>query len=172
MLSLLHLLCLQAVKEVLRMYPPIPLFPRTAAEDDVLPSGHRVQAGDVVFMSSYTLGRSPALWDDPLTFDPDRFSPEAEEARHPYTWLPFGAGPRMCLGAGFAQMSVTLMAAAMLQKIRFVPVAPTSELIEVDYDITMNFNPTRGLKMRIEPREDALLHRLHGVLMDAAESGH
>lgn len=142
----------QVVKEVLRLYPPIPLFPRLAASDDVLPSGHAVQKGDVVFMSSYTLGRDPELWQDPLVFNPDRFSPEEEANRHPCKWLPFGAGPRMCLGAGFAQMSVTLMAAAMLQKNRFVPIHPTGSLLAVDYDITMNFNPTDGLRMRVEPR--------------------
>lgn len=55
-------------------------------------------------MSSYALGRSPALWPDPLRFDPERFTPEAEAARHRFAWLPFGAGPRMCLGASFAQV--------------------------------------------------------------------
>jgi len=142
----------QVVKEVLRLYPPIPLFPRLAAADDVLPSGYAVQAGDVVFMSSYTLGRDPRIWADPLTFNPDRFSPEEEQARHPCAWLPFGAGPRMCLGAGFAQMSVTLMAAAMLQHCTFTPIRPTSQLLPIDYDITLNFNRTKGLKMRVEAR--------------------
>ncbi|GIL57872.1 hypothetical protein Vafri_13130 [Volvox africanus] len=59
-------------KEVMRLYPAIPVFPREALQGDVLPSGHAINAGDVVFMSSYALGRSPALWPDPLTFNPDR----------------------------------------------------------------------------------------------------
>jgi hypothetical protein len=82
----------------------------------------RTSPGDVVFMSSYALGRSPALWDDPLTYNPARFSPEAEAARHRFQFLPFGAGARMCLGAGFAQMSVSLMVATLLQRLRFEPV--------------------------------------------------
>ncbi len=58
----------------MRLYPAIPVFPREAARDDVLPSGHPVAAGDVVFMSSYALGRSADVWGpDPLAFDPDRW---------------------------------------------------------------------------------------------------
>ncbi|KIY99113.1 hypothetical protein MNEG_8851 [Monoraphidium neglectum] len=143
------------IKEALRLYPAIPVFPREAAVDDALPTGHPVSKGDVVFMSSYALGRSPALWDDPLTYNPARFSPEAEAARHRFQFLPFGAGARMCLGAGFAQMSVSLMVATLLQRLRFEPVRPTNELIPVGYDITMNFAPTNGLHMRVTERVPA-----------------
>ncbi len=55
-------------------------------------------------MSSYALGRSPALWTNPLRFDPSRFSPESEASLHRFQYLPFGAGSRMCLGAQFAQV--------------------------------------------------------------------
>ncbi|GLC47259.1 hypothetical protein PLESTB_001835900 [Pleodorina starrii] len=151
--ALEHMPYLQCcVKEVMRLYPAIPVFPREALRDDELPSGHVINAGDVVFMSSYALGRSAALWPDPLTFNPDRFSPEAEAAHHRFQWLPFGAGPRMCLGASFAQMSVSLMAATLLQRFRFTPLHPSSRLIPVAYDITMNFNPSGGLRMKVQPR--------------------
>ncbi|GLI63266.1 hypothetical protein VaNZ11_006170 [Volvox africanus] len=139
-------------KEVMRLYPAIPVFPREALQGDVLPSGHVINPGDVVFMSSYALGRSPALWPDPLTFNPDRFSPEGEAAQHRFQWLPFGAGPRMCLGASFAQMSVCLMAATLLQRFRFTPLVPNTALIPVAYDITVNFGPSGGLHMRVELR--------------------
>ncbi|GMH33024.1 hypothetical protein BSKO_00858 [Bryopsis sp. KO-2023] len=142
----------QCVKESLRMYPPIPLFPREAADVDVLPSGHRVKQGDVVFMSGYCLGRSPAIWDEPMEFRPERFDPEKEEVMHRFQWAPFGAGPRMCLGANFAQMSVVLMVATLLNRQKFTPIQPTSKQLDVDYDITMNFNKTKGLKMRAAPR--------------------
>ena len=58
----------------------------------------------------------------------------------------------MCLGAPFAQMSVALMAAVLLQHFRFTPVRPDTQLLPVAYDITMNFNPTGGLHMRVAPR--------------------
>lgn len=109
--------------------------------------------GDVVFMSSYALGRSPALWHDPLTFDPSRFSPANEAQLHRFQFLPFGAGARMCLGASFAQMSVSLMVATLLQKFKFEPVTPSTPLIPVEYDITMNFNATKGLHMRVCARQ-------------------
>jgi cytochrome P450 len=132
-------------------------------------------AGDVVFMSSYALGRSPAIWSDPLTFDPSRFSPTAEAAHHRFQFLPFGAGARMCLGASFAQMSVSLMVASLLQKFKFDPVTPCSPLIPVTYDITMNFNETRGLHMRVSARSEQqeqeqqeLRHELAGAAVAAA----
>lgn len=134
------------------MYPPIPLFPRVAADADILPSGHAVKKGDVVFMSGYCLGRTPDLWDNPLEFRPERFGPEKEQQMHRFQWAPFGAGPRMCLGANFAQMSVVLMVAALMHRSKFTPVSPTEKFLKVDYDITMNFNKSKGLKMKVEPR--------------------
>jgi cytochrome P450 len=104
-------------------------------------------------MSSYALGRSPALWQDPLTFDPSRFSPANESKLHRFQFLPFGAGARMCLGASFAQMSVSLMVATLLQKFKFEPATPSTPLIPVEYDITMNFNATKGLHMRVCARQ-------------------
>jgi cytochrome P450 len=109
-------------------------------------------AGDVVFMSSYALGRCPRIWEDPLTFNPDRFLPAAEAEHHRFQFLPFGAGPRMCLGSSFALMSVTLVAASLLQKFKFSAVRPASQLLPVSYDITMNFNNTQGLHMQVEAR--------------------
>lgn len=109
-------------------------------------------SGDVVFMSSYALGRDPDLWHNPLTFDPSRFSPFNEARLHRFQFLPFGAGARMCLGASFAQMSVSLMVATLLQRFRFEPVKPSTPLIPVNYDITMNFNATGGLHMMVQPR--------------------
>lgn len=88
----------QCVKETLRIYVPIPMFPREASDYDLLPSGHKVNPGDVVFMSGYSLGRSPDLWPSPLEFIPERFDPEKEEKMHNFQYLPFGAGHRMCLG--------------------------------------------------------------------------
>lgn len=140
------------IKEVLRLYPAIPVFPRQAADDDRLPSGHRIRKGDVVFMSTYALHRDPAVWEDPLRFDPGRFLGARGEALHRFQWLPFGAGPRVCLGASFATMSVSLMVATLLQRCKFTPVRPTSQLIPATYDITMNFDRTGGLFMDVAPR--------------------
>jgi len=157
-----------AIKEVLRLYPAIPVFPREAAEDDQLPTGHPVSQGDVVFMSSYALGRAPSLWENPLEYNPERFLPEAEAQLHRFQYLPFGAGPRMCLGAGFAHMSVTLMVATLLQKFKFEPVLPSTPLIPVSYDITMNFSSTQGLHMRVRQRAHQCQEQQQGQQQEPA----
>eukprot|EP00243_Klebsormidium_subtile_P006955 TRINITY_DN3026_c0_g2_i1.p1 TRINITY_DN3026_c0_g2~~TRINITY_DN3026_c0_g2_i1.p1 ORF type:complete len:289 (-),score=119.19 TRINITY_DN3026_c0_g2_i1:581-1354(-) len=140
----------QVVKEVLRLYPSIPLFPREVDHDDVLPTGHKIPAGDVVFMSTYAMGRNAAVWEDPETFNPDRFSPEEEARRPKFAWVPFGAGPRMCLGANFAMMSVTQVVATLVQACHFRAIRPRGEKLPFSYDVTMNF--PGGVVMEAVPR--------------------
>lgn len=116
------------VKEALRLYPPIALFPRVAERADVLPSGHAVEAGEVVFMSAYAMGRSEATWGPTvLQFDPLRFAREAEARRHRFAYLPFGAGPRACMGGSFALMSTTLVLARLAQRYSFRSLEPRGE---------------------------------------------
>jgi len=112
------------VKEALRLYPSIPLFVREVEEDDILPGNMKINGGDVVFMSAYALGRTERFWKDAYTFDPERFSAENEAKMDPYTWLPFGAGPRMCLGSRFAMMSTVLQLATILHQYSFEAVTP------------------------------------------------
>jgi len=131
--------CQQVIKEVLRLYPPIPIFPRTAAGHDTLPTGHKVVPNEVVFMSAYAMGRSAHVWQEPLRFDPDRFTPEKEETRHRFDWVPFGAGPRMCMGPAFAMLSTTLAFAALMQRNHFHAVVPRGAVFPIAYDITMHF---------------------------------
>ena len=149
------------VKEALRLYPPIPLFPRVAGADDVLPDGTRVAAGEAIFMSAYALGRLPATWgDDVARFDPMRFSPAAEAARHRFAFTPFGAGPRMCLGAGFALTSATLVLATLAARFRVAlppgaaaarrGAADQDKLLRAAYDITLHFPD--GVPLLITPR--------------------
>lgn len=131
--------CTQVLKEVLRLYPPIPIFPRVASDADTLPTGHPIVKNDVVFMSAYAMGRSDTIWENPMTFNPDRFAPEKEEKRHKFAWVPFGAGPRMCLGANFAMLSTTLAFVTILQKNKFQAVKSRGPVFPIAYDITMNF---------------------------------
>jgi len=154
------------VKETLRLYPAIPLFPRVAAEADALPSGFRVAAGEVCFMSSFALGRSPRLWDAPEAFRPSRFmEDEGGGDIIPFAWVPFGAGPRMCMGSGFALLAVTLTTARVLQLSRLVPVTPPASKGSLDlaYDITMNFSKSGGLRMEVEERARASARTNGGV---------
>eukprot|EP00850_Spirogloea_muscicola_P015455 SM000118S25598 [mRNA] locus=s118:217470:221209:- [translate_table: standard] len=137
------------VKETLRLFPPIPLFPREVQHTDTLPGGYKIPGGDVVFMSTYAMGRNEAVWPEAELFRPERFLPEEEAMRHKFAWVPFGAGPRMCLGASFALMSVTQVVAALIQRFHFRAIKPTG-VLHFKYDITMNF--PGGLLMEVTPR--------------------
>ena len=79
---------------------------------DIEVDGHRVEAGTMVAVGIYALHRDPALWDNPLVFDPDRFSPENSKVRDRWQYLPFGGGPRSCIGDHFAMLEATLALAS------------------------------------------------------------
>lgn len=93
----------QVLHEALRLCPPAATTGRTAMRD-VEVDGYRVQAGTMLLVGIYALHRDPALWDRPLTFDPDRFSPQNSAGRDRWQYLPFGAGPRSCIGDHFAML--------------------------------------------------------------------
>jgi cytochrome P450 len=111
-------LTLRVFKEALRLYPPVYIFGRQALRATEV-QGLAVEAHTVVLVSPYALHRNPNVWPDPLQFDPDRFLPEAESKRHRLAWLPFGAGPRICIGNHFALMEAQLVLAKMLQYASF-----------------------------------------------------
>ncbi len=107
------------VKEALRLYPPVWLIPRRAVEADRL-GRHRIPAGADVLISPYTLHRDPSLWDRPETFSPARFA----DARPPSAYLPFGIGPRNCVGSAFALVEIELVLGAIVDRFRLRPAAP------------------------------------------------
>jgi cytochrome P450 len=106
------------VKETLRLYPPIHLGSRVAATDIDF-RGYRIPAGTRVLYSIYLTHRDRRYWPDPQRFDPERFSPERSRERVAYTFLPFGGGPRNCIGAAFAQVEAKVVLARILQRVDF-----------------------------------------------------
>lgn len=137
--------CRWTVQEAMRLYPPVWLFARTAAADDVLPSGWRVPAGKTIFVCPYTLHRDGAYWPDPERFDPERFS-EAGAAGRPRTaYVPFAAGPRQCIGNEFALMEATIILAMVCRdwRLGFARARPP----EPEPSITLR--PKGGLPMTI-----------------------
>ena len=86
------------------------------AMQDIEVDGHRVEAGTMVMVGIYALHRDPALWDNPLVFDPDRFSPENSKGRDRWQFLPFGGGPRCCIGDHFAMLEATLALATIIRR--------------------------------------------------------
>ena len=101
--------------EALRLYPPAWLITRKAIEADAV-MGYAIPAGALVILSPYTLHRHPAFWPDPEIFDPERFSPEAEAQRPRYAYIPFGGGPRQCIGNNFALIEGQLILATVARR--------------------------------------------------------
>lgn len=104
----------QVLHEALRLCPPAAATSRTALRDIEI-DGFRVEAGSMLVVGIYALHRDPALWDHPLRFDPDRFSPERAKRQDRWRYLPFGAGPRSCIGDHFAMLEATLALATIVR---------------------------------------------------------
>ena len=109
------------VDETLRLYPPVPRFDREAIADDRL-GDHEVRAGDLVSIWPWIIHRQRNLWEEPDAFDPDRFAGAPRQERHRFQYLPFGAGPRTCVGARFALAEALTILAVWLRQWRFAPV--------------------------------------------------
>lgn len=105
-------------KETLRLYPPITFIPRVAREDTVI-GGKRIKRGTMVMIAPWAIHRHQKLWPNPDVFDPDRFSPEREKQIVPGSYMPFGSGPRVCVGAAFATTEATLILARLMRAFRF-----------------------------------------------------
>jgi enediyne biosynthesis protein E7 len=105
------------LQETMRLFPPVWLLPRTARADDQLGEYH-VPAGADVLISPYLLHRHPGLWPDPGLFDPERFSPARLTSRDRYAYIPFGAGPRFCIGNNLGMMEATIVLATVARELR------------------------------------------------------
>ena len=134
------------LQESLRLYPPAPRFDRQAAGPDRLPNREPVERGDVLSVWPWLLHRSRRLWDDPDAFDPSRFGPDRPKPNR-YAYLPFGAGPRVCVGAQLATMESLTVLAHWLRDWRF---ASVGQKVEVAGVVTMR--PRGGLRLRTERR--------------------
>jgi cytochrome P450 len=106
----------QVLHEALRLCPPVPSLLRMVRQD-VAVDGYRVKAGTIAVVGVYSMQRDPRLWDEPFTFDPDRFGPERSKGRDRWQFLPFGAGPHSCMGDHFATLEATLALAAIMRDI-------------------------------------------------------
>jgi cytochrome P450 len=136
-----------ALEESLRLYPPVPRFDREAVAADML-GDHAVQPGDLVSIWPWIIHRHKKLWDDPDVFDADRFAPERRKAYHRFQYIPFGGGPRTCVGARLAMAEALTILAIWLARWRFKPL-PGRE-VRVSGMVTLR--PRGGLPLAIEGR--------------------
>lgn len=134
--------------ETIRLYPPAPRMEREAAGDDQL-GPLSVKKGDLVGVWPWVVHRHRALWDDPDAFNPETFAPEAKAKLHRFQYIPFGAGPRICIGAQFATAEALLIAAEWLARYEFAPLP--GRTVEVASDVTLR--PKGGLPLRVKVRK-------------------
>jgi hypothetical protein len=139
----------RTVREVLRLHPAGSFAPREAVVDVEI-GGHRIRRGTLVLWSPYLAGRDPRTWPDPLRFDPDRFVDLTDEqrARAEAAWVPFGRGPRRCIGFALAQMELVLLLARLAQRLDLIP---TSASVPPAIGMVVN-RPLGGVPMGVTAR--------------------
>ena len=135
------------LKESMRLYPPAWLIGRRALVDVEL-GGYELPRGSIVLLSPWVTHRDARFFDDPHRFDPERWRPEAEEARPRFSYFPFGGGIRRCIGEPFALMEAKLLLASIAQRWRLH--LDPAQRVEPLPRITLR--PRYGMKMRLEAR--------------------
>jgi cytochrome P450 len=139
----------RTMRETLRLHPAGALSPREAAVD-VTVGGVRIPKGTLILWSAHLAGRDPEVWEDPLRFDPDRFTDldDGRRALADVAWVPFGRGPRNCLGFALAQIELTLVLARLAQRLE---VTPTTTHLPRPAGMVVN-RPTGGAPMLVTAR--------------------
>jgi cytochrome P450 len=144
------------IEETIRLYPPIAAISRVAINDDEL-NGEPVRPGSLIVISPYVLHRHRLLWDRPDVFDPQRFLGSAPAAIDRFAYLPFGAGPRKCIGSTFALQEATLVLAMIVKHFSF-QLRPGHQVWPM---LRVTLRPANGLPMIVTrrtsgpPRHDA-----------------
>jgi cytochrome P450 len=141
--------CLQVFKETLRLYPPAYIIPREAVHDVEI-DGYLVPKGYHILIPVYVLHRNPDYFPNPEQFDPNRFTPEREKDLPRCAYMPFGAGPRICIGNYFAMMEGHLLLATLAQRVTFdLVLEPT---IKPDPSKTVTLHPSHEVMVKVSKR--------------------
>ncbi|PNG23514.1 cytochrome P450 [Streptomyces cahuitamycinicus] len=136
----------KVVQEAMRLYPPVWVLPRIAQQVDEV-GGYTVSAKADVLVCPYVLHRNPDLWDDPERFDPGRFDPPRVANRPRYAYLPFGAGPRFCVGSNLGMMEAVFVTAIVTRDLTLRPVPGHDAVAEPMLSLRMR----GGLPMTVHP---------------------
>lgn len=135
------------VEETMRLHPTVPMISRQAVEDDEI-DGQRVPRGTLVNLNIWLAHRDPEMWPDPERFDPGRFDPANRGGRPKHAYFPFGGGPRVCIGNGFAMMEAHIILASVARHWRLRAIASH----EVHAVGSVVLRPRGGLPMKLERR--------------------
>ncbi len=134
----------QVIQETMRLHPPVWILPRRSLEPDNV-EGYDIPAGADVLICPYTLHRHPDFWDEPEKFDPDRFGADHAATRHPYAYIPFGGGPRFCIGSNLGMMEAVFVAAMTAREFR-LEMRPGHRVVE---EAMLSLRARGGLPMII-----------------------
>ncbi|XP_022918199.2 cytochrome P450 4C1-like [Onthophagus taurus] len=126
----------RVIKESLRLYPSVPFIGRVLSEDIETPSGYYLPKDTSVLLGIYDMHHDPKYYKDPENFDPDRFLAENIIGKHPYSYIPFSAGPRNCIGQKFAMLEMKAVIATILRNFELFPV-DTPGTIQLQTDIIL-----------------------------------
>jgi cytochrome P450 len=133
------------IDETMRLFPPVWVLSRTANNDDVI-GGYRIPAGSEILIFPYITHRHPRWWTDPEKFLPERFAPENSAARIKFAYLPFGAGPRACVGLNFAMTEIQVVLALIVQRFH-LQLACAPETVLPDPSVTLR--PVPGINVKL-----------------------
>jgi len=136
-----------AIEEAMRLYPPVPILSRECLGDDVIRE-RPVPKGSIMLVVPWLLHRHELLWERPHEFVPERFLPDWPKRHARFSYIPFSAGPRICLGAAFGLTEAVICLATLAQA--FALRIPRDH--EVGYECRLTLRPAAGLPMRLEPR--------------------
>ena len=135
------------IKESQRLCPPGALTNRVCSEDCEV-NGIHISAGTEVVIAIYALHHDPDAWQDPEKFDPERFRGPSKDTRHAFQFLPFGAGPRNCIGMRFALMEIKITLLRILMKYKFVASPETQVPLEINAGLTLSAKD--GVLVRVQ----------------------
>ncbi|XP_059612339.1 cytochrome P450 4d2-like [Phlebotomus argentipes] len=140
------------IKESLRLTPPVPIIGRQTTED-IFVAGVKIPAGINISMLVYAMHNYEEFYPNPRKFDPERFTAENSKDRHPYSYIPFSAGPRNCIGQKFAMLEMKMTIAKILMNFKLLPHEPTAKLT-LQGDLVLK--PVNGVFLKIAQRNKVL----------------
>ncbi len=141
----------RVMKECLRLYPPTWCLVAREAASDIVLQGYRIRKKSWIYVSPYVMHRNPSLFDDPDRFDPSRFTNENFSRLPPHAYMPFGAGPRLCVGKTFSLVELPLIVTTVLQ--RFSIGLSPQQGADVEPEPLLAIRPRGGLLLRVYQRK-------------------